>query len=643
MYEIRHRERSAERAVTVGNGYVEIDPTGRYGRFDEVLGKGATKTVYKAFDELNGTEVAWNQAKICNVLQSPDVLQRMYSEVHLLSSLHHESLIRFHTSWIDVENRTFNFITEMFTSGTLREYRKTYPRVDIRAIKSWARQILKGLVYLHGHDPPVIHRDIKCDNIFVNGHLGQVKIGDLGLAAVLKGSQSAHSVIGTPEFMAPELYEEEYNELVDIYSFGMCVLEMLTSEYPYSECFNPAQIYKKVTSGKLPDAFHRIKDPEAKRFIGRCLENVAKRSSAKELLLDPFLALDDHHVPMLPLKNIPVHVVKDMRSRGHDQLHLLEAGDVTCTARRTDMTITGKMNPEGDTIFLKVQIADREGQVRNIYFPFDVVSDTPMDVANEMVKELEITDREPSEIAGMIAQEIAVLVPDWKARGGHSDHHHVYNYADDAEDGCNHPFYYLSSPASSPGSAFGAGQYMGVLGLQQHPHQEGWLRGGLFSDDDDMSSTHSGKYSALNYTSGNEQESEMSSHHSESNHNATKFCLDERHREDTSLANQLEKKCNVSSPEPSRKSRSRTKGVERPAENRRLSRNLSMVDMRSQLLHRNLVDQLKKRLFKTVGAVEHIGFQMPSDGSRRPPSSSSSTSRGDGRKHQQQGHARGRR
>lgn len=48
--------------------------------------------------------------------------------------------------------------------------------------------------------------------------------------------------------MAPELYEEEYDELVDIYSFGMCVLEMLTCDYPYSECSNPAQIYKKVTS-----------------------------------------------------------------------------------------------------------------------------------------------------------------------------------------------------------------------------------------------------------------------------------------------------------------------------------------------------------------------------------------------------------
>ena len=48
--------------------------------------------------------------------------------------------------------------------------------------------------------------------------------------------------------MAPELYEEEYNELVDIYSFGMCMLEMVTFEYPYSECKNAAQIYKKVTS-----------------------------------------------------------------------------------------------------------------------------------------------------------------------------------------------------------------------------------------------------------------------------------------------------------------------------------------------------------------------------------------------------------
>ena len=48
--------------------------------------------------------------------------------------------------------------------------------------------------------------------------------------------------------MAPEMYEEHYDELVDVYAFGMCMLEMATSEYPYKECSNAAQIYRRVTS-----------------------------------------------------------------------------------------------------------------------------------------------------------------------------------------------------------------------------------------------------------------------------------------------------------------------------------------------------------------------------------------------------------
>lgn len=79
------------------------------------------KTVYKAIDEVLGIEVAWNQVRLNEVLNTPDDLQRLYSEVHLLSTLKHQSIIRFYTSWIDVDNKTFNFVTEMFTSGSLRE------------------------------------------------------------------------------------------------------------------------------------------------------------------------------------------------------------------------------------------------------------------------------------------------------------------------------------------------------------------------------------------------------------------------------------------------------------------------------------------------------------------------------------------
>jgi serine/threonine protein kinase len=65
----------------------------------------------------------------------------------------------------------------------------------LKAIKNWARQILHGLDYLHSHQPPIIHRDLKCDNIFVNGNHGEVKIGDLGLATVMQ-TPRARSVIG---------------------------------------------------------------------------------------------------------------------------------------------------------------------------------------------------------------------------------------------------------------------------------------------------------------------------------------------------------------------------------------------------------------------------------------------------------------
>lgn len=79
------------------------------------------KIVYRAFDEVLGMEVAWSQVMLNDVLRSPDELQRLYSEVHLLKDLNHESIIHFYNAWIDIDQRTFNFITEMFTSGTLRE------------------------------------------------------------------------------------------------------------------------------------------------------------------------------------------------------------------------------------------------------------------------------------------------------------------------------------------------------------------------------------------------------------------------------------------------------------------------------------------------------------------------------------------
>lgn len=77
-------------------------------------------------------------------------------------------------------------------------YLKRFKVMKIKVLRSWCRQILKGLHFLHTRAPPIIHRDLKCDNIFITGPTGSVKIGDLGLAT-LKRASFAKSVIGTTQ------------------------------------------------------------------------------------------------------------------------------------------------------------------------------------------------------------------------------------------------------------------------------------------------------------------------------------------------------------------------------------------------------------------------------------------------------------
>jgi WNK lysine deficient protein kinase len=213
---------------------------------------------------------------------------RMFAEIRVLKALKHKNIMSFYDSWFEQKSLTVNFITELFTSGTLRQYRKRHKHVDSEVLKRWAWQILCGLVYLHGHNPPIIHRDLKCDNIFINGSDGVVKIGDLGLATMLRSRTAPQSVLGTPEFMAPELYEEDYDDRVDVYSFGMALLELATLEYPYAECTNAAQIYRKVSLGVRPQGLQKVTSPELAEFINTCIANRPQRPRARQLLKHPY-------------------------------------------------------------------------------------------------------------------------------------------------------------------------------------------------------------------------------------------------------------------------------------------------------------------------------------------------------------------
>ncbi|KAM9430644.1 serine/threonine-protein kinase WNK2 isoform 6-T6 [Salvelinus alpinus] len=271
---------------------VSTSPGGRFLKFDIELGRGSFKTVYKGLDTDTWVEVAWcelQDRKLTKVER-----QRFKEEAEMLKGLQHPNIVRFYDFWESPlkGKKCIVLVTELMTSGTLKTYLKRFKVMKPKVLRSWCRQILKGLHFLHTRAPPIIHRDLKCDNIFITGPTGSVKIGDLGLAT-LKRASFAKSVIGTPEFMAPEMYEEHYDESVDVYAFGMCMLEMATSEYPYSECQNAAQIYRKVTSGVKPASYNKVVDPEIKEIIGECIcQKKEERYSIKDLLNHAFFAED---------------------------------------------------------------------------------------------------------------------------------------------------------------------------------------------------------------------------------------------------------------------------------------------------------------------------------------------------------------
>lgn len=330
---------------------VATSPDGRYLKFNIEIGRGSFKNVYKGLDTETTVEVAWCELQTRKLTKAER--QRFSEEVEMLKGLQHPNIVRFHDSWKSTMkgHKCIILVTELMTSGTLKTYLKRFKEMKLKLLQRWSRQILKGLHFLHTRTPPIIHRDLKCDNIFITGPTGSVKIGDLGLAT-LKSASFAKSVIGTPEFMAPEMYEEKYDEAVDVYALGMCILEMATSEYPYSECQNAAQIYRKVTSGIKPDSFYKVKVPELKEIIEGCIRmNKDERYTIQDLLDHPFFQ-----------ENNGVHV------------ELAEEDDMV----KPDLKLWLRMD---DSKKLHGKYKDNNA----IEFLFELYKDVPEEVAQEMV------------------------------------------------------------------------------------------------------------------------------------------------------------------------------------------------------------------------------------------------------------------
>lgn len=231
--------------------------------------------------------------------------EKLKDEVTQLQKLSHPKIIHFIKAWHNAKKEELVFITEIMTGGSLKQYQKMLKTPQLKVIKNWCRDILEGLQYLHSQKPlPIIHRDLNCENIFVRSSTGDLRIGDLGLSAFLKNFPNK-PVQETPFYMAPECFTEVYGPEADIYSFGLCLLEMCTHQTPYNECKSRIEVFNKVSAGGKPSTLDKIQDKEIKEFIELCLLPGPERPNASFLLSHKFLFQDlktEKITPQNPVK-----------------------------------------------------------------------------------------------------------------------------------------------------------------------------------------------------------------------------------------------------------------------------------------------------------------------------------------------------
>ncbi|OMO74319.1 hypothetical protein CCACVL1_16810 [Corchorus capsularis] len=207
-------------------------------RFLEVIGDGATATVYKAMHIPTGNVVAVKVLDLdrCN----NGNLDNIRRETQTMNLIQHANIIRSHCSF--VVGRNLWVVMEFMSEGSCYQRMKIgYPDgIEESAIKSILKETLKALNYLHkqGH----IHRDVKAGNILLDKN-GAVKLADFGVSACMFDSgdrqRCRNTFVGTPCWMAPEVMQEPggsgYDYKADIWSFGITALELAHGHAPFSD------------------------------------------------------------------------------------------------------------------------------------------------------------------------------------------------------------------------------------------------------------------------------------------------------------------------------------------------------------------------------------------------------------------------
>mmetsp|Transcript_98706 Transcript_98706/g.156014 ORF Transcript_98706/g.156014 Transcript_98706/m.156014 type:complete len:531 (-) Transcript_98706:95-1687(-) len=255
-----------------------------------LLGEGAYSAVYKVMRLADKEIYALKKVKLPSL--SDKEKQNALNEVRLLASVRHENIIAYKEAFFDDKTRCLCIVTDMADSGDLfqtitkcQKERAHLPEVDVWRYIHGMCHGLKAL-----HDMNILHRDMKCANVFLSNKGGQIHalLGDFNVSKVAKRGLCMTQT-GTPYYASPEVWRDmPYDAKSDMWSLGCVLYEMVALRPPF-RAEDMEGLYRKVLRGQYPRIPAHYSNDLAE-VIGILLQvNPRHRPSVDQLLQTPVM------------------------------------------------------------------------------------------------------------------------------------------------------------------------------------------------------------------------------------------------------------------------------------------------------------------------------------------------------------------
>jgi NIMA (never in mitosis gene a)-related kinase len=251
------------------------------------LGKGAFGTVCKVRRKADGMIYAMKRVKISQL--NPKERENALNEVRILASLTHQNIIGYKQAFFEEDSKTLNIVMEFADDGDLdskiQSHIKAKTSLPENEIWQFLIQMVSGLKALH--DNKIMHRDLKCANIFLMKG-GALKLGDLNVSKVVK-MQLAYTQTGTPYYASPEVWSDKpYDYKSDLWSVGAVIYELCALKPPFRGQ-GLQELYRNIMRG-VYDPIPKTYTKELSSMISLMLQvNPTNRPNCDQILNNPMI------------------------------------------------------------------------------------------------------------------------------------------------------------------------------------------------------------------------------------------------------------------------------------------------------------------------------------------------------------------